>query len=313
MKTQQRNRMSMRVGGVFALAIAGAVIVSGLSPRQNPLDPIVHKSFPKPADLQLQGSEKSSVALATNLADVRGRMTYDTIRKQVSIDWIYKVAGLTTGVLLSDPSLARSSQTIALDFWPTEAIAVGPLEILVAGVSPYGNHVLQAITLEPLTVLPSAAIDAVTGEVIVPDLALNIEGKQILRRSNAIEGRYVGHMWANRGDANSVFVQYQDTREIVRIDLSTGQEVEQVAVTPSHANPDPAALVVPGLTKFYLAANDGEHLSMGHLYWLHSPNVPSGKFLVFDDADKDGSIDSAVLLDDWTAAYATYSSYASLR
>ncbi len=262
------------------------------------------------------GTEKSAVLLLTNQPRATGRLSYNTFDKQVNIKWLYEVQGLTDGLIPKDPSLATSTQILSLDFWPTEAISAGPLRIVVAGLTPQGSNVTQVITLDPLTELPQVAIDPVTGVSVTPDLTFEVEDKTTIRRMISPAPKHVLHMWNNRGASDRVFAMYSDTHEIVEIDLQSGQVVKSVAVQPSHPSPDPGAMVLPGLDRSahaYIAASDGDHVTQGYIYWLHSPNSDNEEMLFLIDSDRDGAIDASSFGVTLPLVYSSFSSFLSKR
>jgi len=313
-KIEMKSHALMFALGAASVAALLAVLgASSTGPQNPPVDPVLHDTFPEPGDLQLLGAEKGSVLLRTNAPEVEGRLTYDTTTRRIDIAWLYEVSGLIDGDLLSDPTKARSRQSLALEFWPTEVISAGPLRIVAAGLNGRGNHLLQVIELEPLERLPSLAIDPTTSEKRIPNVQLEVASRETPLRSAVGAGRFIGHMWWNRGAADRVFVQYQDTREVCEVDLTTGDVVKQVAVKPGTAGADPSALVVPDLARFHLAAGDGDHIAKGYVYWLYSPNATTGTYVLLEDTDRDGVIDQASSRTDWPSEFATFTNYASLR
>ena len=273
-----------------------------------PQDPIPDPNAP-PFEGMLSGSQKSAVLLDVGNSAVEGVARYSMLQKTVEINWIYSVAGLSDGPLY-DPTKGQSIDKLALDFWPTEVVSLGLNRFAVAGATARGKTVIKVFALGDF-VLPSVVYPVGGGKRKIPKLDVPVTLRNTVYETDTGDGRYVSAMFRNRGQSGSLFVQFHDTKEIHELDVATGA-LTKVVTTPDSG--DTSVLIAPQLEYQYLAVNDGEHNSLGHLYWFFSPGgISQQGAVMLVDEDKDGDLDRAEVISNWSSTYSDLDNFASVR
>lgn len=245
-------------------------------------------SPPPPATDLLVGLEKDAAAVETEVAGLQGWADYSMWGRCVTVRWVYPVFGLTDGSL-RDPSLGSSTDYYPLSFWPTDVVGLGPGRLAVAGATAHGKTIIEVFTLPNELKLPSVCYPGDGGPRIVPLLQVPMKQRDAVFETDSGAGHYISVMFRNRGKPDSLLVQFHDTKEIFDFDVVAGTMTKVATTTDSG---DASVLVVPGLDWIYLACGDGDHVSLGYVYWFYTPGS-SGlvDVLMLVDEDRDGDLD----------------------
>jgi len=246
--------------GAFLLFLAGSVSAD------------VYVGEPPP---ELWGSSKDRVAVS--MTGFTGLIRYETSGKTISIEWRQKLSD-------SVYTTHRGVQELALPFWPTDVVRIAPLRFCVAGKKRNGATVIQEFALGH----PVLTTD-LEGNARVHAPVTSIETIY----DEVAEGRdMVTHMFLDLASGTDLFVQFWDSNDVYHLDPATGLLTIAFSAIPLQGTPDTAELAKP----FRRSFGGREHATLGFVYGLHSPDQPSLNCLLLVDSDRNGVLDTSMVL-----------------
>lgn len=192
--------------------------------------PVAHAQQIKPGELtpppaRLDTGDKRAVAVQVSHEDVTGSVDYDMVGKSVLFHWARDFSAYLPETQ-SPPHLSMegwfvSSQSVSVPYWPTEVCWFGENKICVAGKTQAGKTRIQLWTLDSSEPLGEAYEDEL-GKTHYPETTIPVASMTTLYEGNQAGRRLVRLMFANLGDPQKLFVQFDDNRDLVQFDLSTG-------------------------------------------------------------------------------------------
>ncbi len=267
----------------MAMYLILALACLALPAAQTPHDP------PNP---RLDSMDKAEARLEVSTAAVlSGSVSWSIEAREVRIRWLYDSA---LG------SRTTSTQTETVSFWPTSVAAWGTNRLAVAGKTMQsGRTIIEIWDFDAPSAPPQACISQLTGETVYPGLSIPVSARTGVYDVKAPGKELVCDMFRNLGAENSIFVQFQDSRDLYEIDTVTGRDTRLFCAAPGIAD----CSYLPGLAddrRYQFGAN---HLTWGYVYVFGKPPrdevTPCG--LLLADKDRDGIIDQALelVVGDW--------------
>lgn len=256
----------------------------------------------------------------------KGFVTVNTANSYVAIEWSAAAdyalpvpaesewQPLAHG-LEDDPSPAQYQlQQFSTSFHPTNAEVVDNDTLLVAGFSSTGTTILEKWTFAWPLQMPFPQADPSTGISTVPVVVPPRTETTVLYKQDVTGRRFVRGLSAQKrssGAPTSAIVWFNDSRDLYEINLSSGQ----LSLLASPGSQQGALGQIPELTNLYDRISSSEMIGGPYYYffgrtdWTYSASSAQS-ILVFEDSDKDGSLDTHLMItpaqwtaDGWSNAY----------
>jgi len=243
-----------------------------------------------PPPTRLSNGDHRGTGVPTSYPGLSAAVTYDLQGRKLDITWFREFG-------LAYPQ--KSFQSEALDFWPTEACEAGSNKLCVAGKNSKGQTLVHLWEFSATEMLDPSTIHPKTGETIYPDTYVPVVQKGPLYEGDVAGKRLVRTMFHNHGAPGTVFVLFDDSRDLYRLDLST---TALTLVLSSSAE--------PRLLHDYRDHFASNHLDRGFLYLLNLDSNEEGRpeTLILVDPLRNGQLDSAATLfptyDEWCTLFA---------
>jgi len=288
------NRTAIMIMITITLFIA---IVAGSAPAvvsaQSgfPSSPALPAGCPS-VELWQNGSPKSAFG-----ADIRRRIFCRTPQKLVELEWRQTSQPLPTNAV---PENTRTSikEVFATSYWPTFVQLIDSYHWCVAGKGRNGDVVIESWTFAPTiplgTPAPSVIEHFLIGSsepyyywTLPPRIAVSE-----IQRAVATSTGLVRALFRDPASNQHVYVWYDGSRSVCRVNLSTGSLAPVAAPVASTG-----ILGVPQLSGNYDTVWSADYAQHGFCLIL-TQTSPSGvgsalNTLVLIDANRDGKLDSA--------------------
>lgn len=229
----------------------------------------------------LAGVDKSSVKLLFPSDQVYGNVDYDMSGMKIWIKWIVTFdEGAAT-----NPHI--SVQRESTSFWPTEVSSAGPGRLAVAGKETLsGNTVIEIWTFSLPDPFPTPFIEEGSGELQYPTINIPVATRRKVFDQHVTGKDLVRTMFALQGVANSLFVQFWDSRDLYAFDYAT--QVMTLVLSPDLHD---GVSREPALNSDYLDRWSAQHATQGYVYLFSPKGDKSLDLLGLFDLDLDGVID----------------------
>lgn len=280
------TRTSLRIAGlVLFLAL---IAPTAFSSRELP-EPSLPEGCPEPALWQ-----EATPSTRFRNGIVRTVFT-NTPKRTITLEW-----GLCDP---SWPNGARRTQSelFATSYWPTHAVVLDEHHFCVAGKAPNGDVVIERWTFGTTTTQGDPAPEATpyfaagsTTRQFVWSLPPRVEVSEVLRAPATVTG-LARALFRDPGSAQHVYVWYDRSRSVCRIDLSTGKSALSAAITPH-----PGAVTAPALCGAFDTFTCGDYEGKGYCLFFGqrslSADGTASESLALIDSNRDGTLDAARIL-----------------
>lgn len=217
---------------------------------------------------------------------------------RVDIEWRYANPELPT-VAIPNNIKSITSETFATGYWPTYVRVLDSYHFCVAGKGRSDSVVVEqwafANTNAEGNPAPSVlGLRSVQAPQVVYSWTLPPRNQvtEVIRADSSQTG-LVRALFRDPGDIQHVFVWYDASRAMCRVDLTSGASVTNALPTPQAG-----ALTVPQLTNAYDSCYSADYQDKGYCYFFSQRTMPvsgSGSVtLVLIDSNRDGLIETSL-------------------
>jgi hypothetical protein len=198
----------------------------------------------------------------------------------------------------------HAQQTLPTRFYPTACCVVDSTYFLVAGVTTQGAAIIERWELAWPSPMPTPAMDATDGRTHVHVATPAVARRERLYETAPLAQRYVRNLAGlqrSAGPTQAVLVQFHDSSDVLRLDLTT----RQFTTIASGSNSSATLGQVPSLaTNCERWVEFGDRIGLGYAYrfrigtpWtMTGSTVGAPPSLVLIDQDRDGELDQFVEL-----------------
>jgi len=259
----------------------------------------VQPSFKLPYHNMLDGGLYGNFTpVSTNVGTTTGSMTFFSAKKEVTIEWVYFVAGYGGG-LRDRPGYARRSQEFTLSYTPTSVASHGPNQVLVAGVDDSGTVLIEEWVFKDMSSVAMAL--ELDGTARVPELKAEFQSNRLVYRAPLSGCNFIVSLFHNWANPKKPFFLTGESQKVMQLDLGALGSYSWVA---SHDGSD--GLTVPELVHAkqqggFSKTHSGVHPQFGAVYWAYETR---GRLdaLVLVDGDMDGELDGSFTVTDWSTS-----------
>lgn len=227
------------------------------------------------------------------------------LAKRINFGWSYAIPETPSTTNVKD----QREEVFAVAYWPTYVVPVDDYHVCVAGKTRDGFTVIEYWTFASTTAGGIAAPSVVEQYPVgggAPQYAWTLPARTGVTEvvkipSNSARGVIRGVI-PSLESATQVFVYYEGSREVTRLDLIA--KTESLVAAPSGTL---APLVAPTLVGCHARFWASEYAGRGDCYFfspVDSCSVgPTPEILALQDADKDGLPESVLVISgaDWEA------------
>jgi len=240
----------------------------------------VHSGIPPTS---LWGEEK--VVPLLTIGQFRGAVEYDTTKQEIRIEWKYREPQTNHTAL-------EAFQRIALPYWPTDVLALGPTTLCVAGKRPRSDRtVIEQIEFSG----PPTLAALLESKKPKPTISPSPIGSRVTVFDDAVVGKdMVTTMFVHRGRPGSILVQFYDSGDVYEMQLNDGAHALVFSATPSAA-----AQVELALQKRFVRFFQDHHKELGFVYCFASHvELPGAGVAMLVDTEEslDGVLDYSMWL-----------------
>jgi hypothetical protein len=215
------------------------------------------------------GAHKRWVPLRTSRPDLSGSLGYDRGRRQLVVQW---------GRDTADGEPRVSTQSFALGFRPTEVTGYGIDRLCVAGTSESGAvTIIELWELAGGADLAAPVVDPDSGLTIYPPTERAIVSKRRFYQANVAGRRVVRAMFDHCGAPDFLLVQFDDSRDLCRVDPRSGTTELLVSAQSE-----------PLLARDYHDRVALAHPTFGFLYAFVAVERGRTKVALFSDPERNG-------------------------
>ena len=225
----------------------------------------------------------------------------NTVNRNIGLEW------RLCNPPLPSPSVPQNTRSIlselfATPYWPTCAMVIDNYHICVAGKSRTGDVVLEHWTFGSTTAMgvhaPSVMSYVPAGSPTNPQYSWSLPPRntvsEVLRASSSQTG-LVRALLHDPGSTQHVFVWYDESRSVCRLDLSTGVSV--VCAAPAA---QAGSLTAPQLSAAFDTFTSGDYAGKGYCLFFTQQTVSAdgsvSPALALIDSNRDGTIDSCTTI-----------------
>jgi hypothetical protein len=219
--------------------------------------------------------------LSFQRGEIAGRAQYRLSAKSIEIDWTHQ------------PSGARASQTVTLSYWPTSLCSLHDKNTLVVGGK---RPITHTTTIETMKINQPIVLESFpegTSKVLLQPVPV---GEIDVVYDSAVQGRDMTvSILRNLGRTGHVFVQFEDSKDVYDLDVSSGPAVLQLVASPTSQD---APVYQPALSKLSDVVWEADHIPTGYVYFYDPRGNSPGFATYLVDRDRDGDLDDSGVIDD---------------